>query len=308
MVSAQWFGQSVGVYSARVGSKMAFLHHFILLCEFLTKQMYIFFFQEMFQRRIVQAGSGVLSPVNGSRCRIKVTCDQKESDDVFTEIKVNEVSEITLGSWTCDAEGVIHQCVRNMVEDEVCEVTLESENKPRKRIEVMLLSYSKGKEVWEMSARERFDAASSLKCRGVELYKRGDIVSGFRHFTQAAKCLISMGPRNDICEQLQDKWQVLSAQVHLNMAACQTQTGYHEGVVENCSKALTFNGDSVKGYYRRAQSRFQMGELEKAKNDLVQAKQLEPGNTAVDRLLQSVESRLSARNSKMVEAMSKMFS
>ena len=49
--------------------------------------------------------------------------------------------------------------------------------------------------------------------------------------------------------------------VHLNMAACQLQTGDFHTAVYNCTEALTMQPDNVKALFRRARARHLLGQV-----------------------------------------------
>ena len=282
----------------------------------------------LISKTTIQKGNGVFTPPLGSSCRIKVKCDETTFQGLgFQGITASDTSEITLGEWDAAGDGIVHSCVQDMVVGEVCEVQVNvdknnlelnsnetgtrrncGENPKTLALEVTLCSFAKGKEIWEMSMGERLDTAFHHKSKGIDLYKNADILGAFRRFSAAGKYLISMGKEKEIDVTLRTKWKTLSTQVYLNLAACQLHQENHEAVVENCSKALTYDENNVKGYFRRAQSRNKLNDLDNAKKDLLYAQKLEPSNTAVEKLLKDVESRLHKRNSKMANAMKKMFS
>ena len=277
-----------------------------------------------FQKSIIRKGNGLYTPLPWSRCQLKVECGDTPGEIEFKEVLVNNTCEITLGEWDAAADGIVHSCVGSMLEGEVCEISFnlntevsvaekttdhdKSTKTKNFKGEITLCSFTKGVELWEMAQDDRLEAASHHKSKGTVLYKNRDLRGAFRRYSLAAKYLISVGKEEDIISELRTKWKTLGAQVFLNMAACQLQSDFHEAVVENCSKALTFDENNVKGYFRRAQSRYKLKDLDSARNDLLHAQILEASNTAVEKLLKHVESELHARESKMANAMCKMFS
>ena len=279
-----------------------------------------------FQKTILQKGNGLCTPLPGSRCQLKIECGDTPSQEIgFKEEVVDNTCEITLGEWDAAADGILHSCVGSMLEGEVCEITFNlntevsvgektttdhDKNAKTKNFtgKITLCSFTKGVELWKMTQEDRLDAASHHKSKGTDLFKNQNVHGAFRRYSLAVKYLISMGKEEYISSELRVKWKTLGTQVYLNMAACQQQSGFHEAVIENCSKALTFDENNVKGYFRRAQSRCKLKDLDGARNDLLHAHKLEANNTAVEKLLKTVESELHARESKMANAMSKMFS
>ncbi len=263
----------------------------------------------IFKKAVLRRGIGLTIPVNGSLCQVLIETELCQgASDVFVDLKVNEVTTMTLGEWTHDSDGVVHTCVRDMVQDEVCELQLDLHMEATSTYRLTLCSFSKGKELWEMSESERLTAACCAKTKGNELHKSRNVSGAVRKFSQAARYLISMGREKDISPSNRESWKTLSAQVFLNLAACQLQAGYHDAVVKNCSRALELDKDNIKGFYRRAQSWCALGKIDEAKSDLLRAEQLEPSNSAVSKLLGDVQTKIANRDSNMASAMRKMFS
>ena len=58
---------------------------------------------------------------------------------------------------------------------------------------------------------------------------------------------------------------------HVNLATCHLKLGDLSKAIEQCTKALSTDRTSMKAHFRRGQAYIRMGDLPKAKDDLVSA-------------------------------------
>ncbi|GFS00661.1 peptidyl-prolyl cis-trans isomerase FKBP4 [Elysia marginata] len=162
---------------------------------------------------------------------------------------------------------------------------------------ISLHRFSQAPPCWKLSSEEKYNLALSHKTKGTELFQSGKVDAAFIRYSRAAKYLICIPELSTVadagfsemdseCKISLKDLRTLQCICHLNLAACQAKVSNHRGVVDNCTRVLALDADSVKALYRRAVANMACGHKDKARDDLLRAKKLEPQNKAVAHLLQ----------------------
>jgi len=92
------------------------------------------------------------------------------------------------------------------------------------------------------------------------------------------------------------------------MTGCHVKVGNWMDAIDLCSSVLEKDPANVKALYRRGWSYIETQEYEKANDDLLKAKELDPENKAVKIKLADLGEKEKALNAKYAEAMKKFFS
>ncbi len=272
-------------------------------------------------KKTIKEGQGLFRPFLRSQCTVIIHSKGKICSQLTDITALEFDKEITIILDDCDGkvDQAIHDCLFKMREKETVEIEINMKdcdnNSEYKNgddeeictVEINLLSFTKAKELWELSAQERLDLAFHHKAKGTEFFKLKNTPCAFERFRKAAKYVISVGPENVIDDDIKEEWKKCGSQIFLNLAACQLQSHYNDGVIENCTRALMYDDSNIKGYFRRAQARIKLKLYDEAKFDLMNAQKIEPNNSAVEKLLKHVDSHLNAEQTRMSNAMSKMF-
>ena len=271
-------------------------------------------------KKVIKEGQGLFRPSLRSQCSVIVRC-KNDSSQLKHNTSLEFDKEINIILDDCDGrvDQLVHDCCLKMREKETLEIEIDitdcdkvSDDKGEDdediyTLEISLLSFTKAKELWELTAQERLDLAFQHKTKGTEFFKMKKRQCAFERFRKAAKYVISVGPENAISDDIKKEWKKCGSQVFLNLAACQLQTHYYDGVIENCTRALMYDDSNIKAYFRRAQARIKLKLYDEAKFDLHNAQKIEPNNSAVEKLLKHVDSHLKAEQAIMSNAMGKMF-
>ena len=176
---------------------------------------------------------------------------------------------------------------------------------------IHLHSFERGKDVWDLTDQERLEMARQHKEEGSKLFKLNHIRCAAMRYSKSVQCLAAMDPDTPLeVENLEDyEKEIVSvrAAALLNLAACHLKLGQYDHVVRNCSKVLEVEPGNVKGWYRRAKALLAMRDYESARSGLLKAKELDPGNQAVNELLREVDAGESAHRAKYKDALKAMF-
>lgn len=176
---------------------------------------------------------------------------------------------------------------------------------------IHMVSFERGRDLWELSDQDRLEIAKRYKETGGELFKLDKTKGAAICYSKGLKYLIPVDPDIQLeVQQLQEyEKEIFSLQsvLMLNLAACQLKFQQYPHVVKNCSRVLEMEADNVKALYRRGQALVMMNDYDRAREDLTKAKKLEPANKAVDEQLKLLESRQQAHNAKYKDALKSMF-
>ena len=176
---------------------------------------------------------------------------------------------------------------------------------------IHMVSFERGRDLWELSDQDRLEIAKQYKETGGELFKLDKTKGAAICYSKALKYLIPVDPDIQLeVQQLQEyEKEIFSLQsvLMLNLAACQLKFQHFPHAVKNCSRVLEMEADNVKALYRRGQALVMMNDYDRAREDLTKAKKLEPANKAIDEQLKLLESRQQVHDAKYKDALKSMF-
>lgn len=169
-----------------------------------------------------------------------------------------------------------------------------------------LLSLEAGRPLWELSDEERAGLAARHKAAGTQCFQEGNTAGAAMHYSRAVKYLI---PIEGTDVETMATTESLKIVLFLNLSACQLRFGQYPLVVSNCTRVLTGSeAPNVKALFRRAQANIYMNDFEQARQDLLRAKQVAPGNHAVEEQLKALAAKEAAHRKHYHNALGKMFS
>lgn len=269
-------------------------------------------------------GNGIYTPTEGSTCSVILNL---ANHDLFRPADVGlvtgEETNFTIGEGDSDIHDVIDKCLISMKENEVCglmfpmsngnvvEGTETNGNNTFVTIEIHLLNFTRVP-VYQMDELTKLENGQRLKEKGSELFKNGRKATAFKRYSQAMKYIVSAGPEVFLPQELKEQYRILKTQVHLNLAACQLHYENYPAVIKNCTCAVDVDLCNLKGFYRRGIAFSRLKEWEKAESDLKTVINLDPGNKAALRELNTVhhmlqEEREAEKVGQLARGMRQMF-
>lgn len=146
------------------------------------------------------------------------------------------------------------------------------------------------------AAAELVNAAAQMKKEGNQLHKDGDMRGALASYDKAIGMLIHAEQEHssNFGAHLEVKKIALSCACLLNAAACTLRLGEYQRAVENCNAVLTFEPQSAKALFRRAQAYEQLGNKAGAEADLVEGMRIKPSDTAISTALAALRGESSA--------------
>ncbi len=174
-----------------------------------------------------------------------------------------------------------------------------------------LHSFQRGKDIWELTDQERLEIAKKHKEEGSKLFKSNHIREAAMHYSKSVQYLAAVDPDTPLevenLEEYEREIVSLRSVSLLNLAACQLKLDQYDYVVRNCSRVLEVEPGNVKSWYRKAKALLAVRDYESARRDLLKAKELDPGNQAVNELLKAVDTQECAHRAKYKDALKAMF-
>ncbi|XP_020083595.1 peptidyl-prolyl cis-trans isomerase FKBP62-like isoform X2 [Ananas comosus] len=259
-------------------------------------------------KKILRAGEGTRRPRDGETVQIRCI-GMLEDGTVFEKLGFDG----GLFEFILDEEQVtagLDRAVATMLKGELSQVTVEPEyafgNNEIKRdnitipgcttlmYEVELVDFTKEKELQEMSASEKIEAAEKTKNSGNELYKSGKFHRAAKKYDKAINYINDDEPFEHGEEKVV---KTLRTSCWLNHAACCLKLREFQETIGLCSKVLYIESCNVKALYRRAQAYIEYSDLDLAKLDIQKALEIDPHNREV-KALQSTLRKLQVESNK----------
>lgn len=221
-------------------------------------------------------------------------------EDAILTMKVGEVSQIDIAN--CE----------HLVDSPPLKQLVQPDSTGTIIYTIEMHSFELGKDVWTLNRYERLAIAKHHKTLGTQLFKENNLEGAAIQYSKALKYIIPVTTPNihlEIEELESEEREVISLKstLMLNLAACQLKFKQYPHVVENCNRVLELEPKNVKALYRRGQAHTNMNDFERAREDLTEAKKLEPGNRAIDEQLKVLDSKVSQQNAKYKDALKSMF-
>jgi tetratricopeptide (TPR) repeat protein len=143
-------------------------------------------------------------------------------------------------------------------------------------------------------------AAEKFKTEGNEFFSKGDMTNAILSYHKSLLYLRAVTSNSS--NEHKSKVKQLRIACYLNLAAAQLREGRNlEKVVKYCNEVLQAEPGNVKALFRRGKARNLLNDLEAAKEDLMAAAKLDPGNKDVRNELESVKQKLKAYREKEKE-------
>ncbi|XP_078422722.1 FK506-binding protein-like [Cetorhinus maximus] len=267
-----------------------------------------------FVKKILQRGSGLDKPKEGSKCRVCVEVEPSCNFDTATHFQngINRSVEMILGESDTQFAQIIEKCVETMLLGEQCEILLAlglaeifTDRGKKLRLTVKLEEFTLHQDSWQMGFEEKWQVAMQHKAKGTEYFKSGNLFGAALRYAKSLRLLVTA--KYDVPLEKGEEYDQTRKALYSNLAACQIKQKQYRNVIQNCSKALEIDPDSMKCLYRRGQAYASINEFDKAKGDLRRVLKLEPGNSAAAQQLRVLNEQVKAQNEKMGKAMSKLF-
>lgn len=139
-----------------------------------------------------------------------------------------------------------------------------------------------------MKGEEYYKIASDLKDYGNKAFKAGDVETGIEKYQKALRYLNEYSAANDTdSADLQGKLDTLRFTLHSNSALLANKAKRYEEAQKWASFAIDAipkdlkDADKAKVYYRRAQARVALKDVEEAVKDYEEAARLAPNDAAI---------------------------
>ncbi|KAJ2764589.1 peptidyl-prolyl cis-trans isomerase cpr6, partial [Coemansia linderi] len=158
---------------------------------------------------------------------------------------------------------------------------------------------------------------SRMKDQGNDEFKRGNLAEAVAKYTKGLRYLREFpvfDEENDPEDRLRPQFVTLKVPIMLNRAMCYLKLGQFAGAAGDCTIVLEYTDkevtakDRTKALYRRGTARRQLKMFEKAREDLAEAKELDPLDKAISNELILVERAIQEREKKEKQMYSKLFS
>eukprot|EP00062_Callorhinchus_milii_P027628 gi/632991158/ref/XP_007884500.1/ PREDICTED: FK506-binding protein-like [Callorhinchus milii] len=257
-----------------------------------------------FVKTVLEPGSGLDKPGEGSRCRVEVAWE--EAGPECGELPLDGAGEVVVGEADTEPGELLERCLESMLPGERCQARLGTGACAGLTCSVRLEGFDRPGGSWRLSSEEKWDWVRRHREVGNELYRAGEVTRAARRYAKALRLLVTL--RGELpAGREESEYEKDKGKLHANLAAAQIKTGQHANAVRNCTKALEAEPGSVKCLYRRGLAQAALRHFGLAREDLREALRLEPGNSAVRRELRVVRERLRVHRDEEAGAMSKLF-
>lgn len=271
-------------------------------------------------KKILKEGEGTPIPNEGATVRIRYSA--KLQDGTLFEKKGFD-AEMAF-EFRTDEEQVVtglDRAVSTMKKGEIAIVTVKPEYgfesnavkcdlasvPPNSTLiyEVEMLQLTRAKERWEITFRERIEAATKKKEVGNALYKNGKYQKALEKYDKAADYLTEGGPFEGDDEK---RIKAFQAVCWLNTAACSYKLGNFQEAIKQCSMVLKILPSNVKALYRRAKAYMRTHDLHLAELDIKRSLKKEPENSELKLLQENLKQLQAESNKRDVNLFAPMFS
>ncbi|KAJ2900571.1 peptidyl-prolyl cis-trans isomerase cpr6 [Coemansia aciculifera] len=156
-----------------------------------------------------------------------------------------------------------------------------------------------------------------MKDQGNDDFKRGNLAEAVAKYTKGLRYLREIplfDEDNDPEDKLRPQFVALKVPIMLNRAMCYLKLGQFASAAKDCTIVLEYQDkevspkDRTKALFRRGTARRQLKMFEKAREDFVEAKELDPLDKAISNELILVDRAIQDREKKEKQMYSKLFS
>ncbi|KAK6938558.1 hypothetical protein RJ641_032066 [Dillenia turbinata] len=140
---------------------------------------------------------------------------------------------------------------------------------------VEMVDFTKEKAPWELSSKEKIEAAGKRKEEGNLLFESAKYLRAGKKYDKAADYVSEDGSFGDDDQKLA---KALRISCWLNGAACSLKLNNYGEAISLCSKVLDVEFCNVKALYRRVQAYMETTDLDLAELDIKRALEADPQN------------------------------
>ncbi|KAK6939735.1 FKBP-type peptidyl-prolyl cis-trans isomerase domain [Dillenia turbinata] len=165
--------------------------------------------------------------------------------------------------------------------------------------EVEMVDFTQEKASWELSSKEKIEAAGKRKEEGNLLFKSAKYLRAQEKYDKAADYVSEDGSFGDDDQKLA---KALRISCWLNGAACSLKLNNYKEGISLCSKVLDVEFCNVKALYRRAQAYMETADLDLAELDIKRAMEADPQNRevkSIQRTLKHLQAESNKRDAKV---------
>jgi len=159
-------------------------------------------------------------------------------------------------------------------------------------------------------ATQRLAAADTLRTKGNDAFRAGDVAAASAKYTKAQRYLDLFkdctGPNAPSAEQLEERSKA-SLSCQLNLAQCALKLGNNESALASCNGALQLDPVNVKALFRRASAKRALKDLDGGLKDLDECLKLAPEDKAVVQMHAHVVKEIAQRKAKEKKVYANMF-
>jgi tetratricopeptide (TPR) repeat protein len=149
------------------------------------------------------------------------------------------------------------------------------------------------------------ESANTLRLRGNELYKAGEITEAAKLYEQAVHMFSDWYVEHIATPEERKLVHAVKLPAHLNLAACSHKLGNHQHCVVHCGQVLELQPDNAKALFRRGACRIVLGDLDDAAADLKRASSVAPADHGIRKQLELLKKRRAEYAAKTREMMRK---
>lgn len=154
-------------------------------------------------------------------------------------------------------------------------------------IHIIVVSFDKVKEKWDLSASERIERGRKRKAVASELFKRGRTRLAAKHYEAIADLFTKLDFFR--LEEEQREAAQLRRVANLNRAMCMLKLGNMASVKALCTSVLSEDACNPKALFRRAKAEVAVKEYEEAIVDLERLLEIEPDSVDGRQLLREAK-------------------
>ncbi|XP_055338561.1 uncharacterized protein LOC129588390 [Paramacrobiotus metropolitanus] len=267
-----------------------------------------------FKKQMLRKGVGLICPRDGSVCRVRIDPSGTTTEEFLSERSLHlraglsGVAEIVIGESDTELDDMLDKILQHMKPEELSRFSFQIHTKEKTavqpaltgsspvsavEVQIELMSFQEVPELWELNPAQLVDSAKHHKERGVGWFKSGQTMYALRRFARAMRALLvidqealdNLAKENSGARELLGEFRSLICSLYLNIAAIQLQSSSYKSVVDNCTKALKFDPQNVKAYYRRGTAHARLLDKQSAKEDLLIALKMAPNDADIRREL-----------------------
>ncbi|CAF0988898.1 unnamed protein product [Didymodactylos carnosus] len=264
-------------------------------------------------RRILTKGDEWSHPNDGAS--VEVSLKGTYEGRVFDERTVSFV--MGEGVLKNIIPGVEHT-ITKMLKNERCKITVKSKaawgkdgektfNIPphaNVEYEILLKSFEKAKDSWQMNDNEKLEQAEVLKKSGASLFKDGHFRVALKKYSTIVDYLQSANFESD---NDKDKCRQLKLTSHSNIALCNLKLEQYVECINACEKALELDGQNEKCLFRRGEAYLALNDFDVAVKDFQAVLKINPSNSAAKQQIQKCQEKIKLHTAKEKRLYAKLF-